>query len=95
MFHNNKGVDVQKGLMQLAENEINDALNKDFADEGLLPVAQDRLNLAKAEIDAGLQATDPSQRQNHISNALSRVMNARDLLGSNINFRLGQGDLMF
>jgi cytochrome c peroxidase len=95
LFHNNKGVDVQKGLMQLAESEINDALNKDFGDVGLLPVAQDRLNLAKSEIDAGLQSTDPSQRQNHISNALSRVMNARDLLGSNINFQLGQGDLMF
>jgi hypothetical protein len=95
LFHNNKGVDVQKRLMQLAENEINDALNKDFADVGLLPTAQDRLNLAKAEIDAGLLSTDPSQRQNHISNALSRVQNARDLLGSNIDFRLGQGNLMF
>jgi cytochrome c peroxidase len=95
LFHNNKGVDVQKRLMQLAENEVNDALNKDFADEGLLPTAQDRLNLAKAEIDAGVASTDPSQRQNHISNALSRVQNARDLLGSNIDFQLGQGNLMF
>ena len=30
-----------------------------------------------------------------MSNATSRCLNARDLFGSNINFVLGKGNLMF
>jgi hypothetical protein len=58
-------------------------------------VAQERLGQAKDEIQAGLSATNFSVRQNRISNALSRVLNARDHFGANINFQLGQGNLMF
>jgi cytochrome c peroxidase len=86
--------DIQKRLMQLAVNEIDDAL-KDIADVNMYPVAQDRIGLAKQEIAAGLAATTFSERQNRISNGISRVLNARDQFGSNINFRLGQGNLMF
>jgi hypothetical protein len=59
------------------------------------PVAQDRLALAKAEIQAGIAATDWSQRQSRISTAISRVLNARDQFGSNMSFQLGKGNLMF
>jgi hypothetical protein len=91
-----KRADIQTTLMQLAENELNDALNDlNTAIQPFYPVAVDRLGLAKAEIDAGIAATSFSQRQNHISTAISRVLNARDQVGSNITFQLGQGNLMF
>ena len=40
-------------------------------------------------------SSSASTRQNRISNALARVRNARDLFGANIDFRLGQGNLMY
>lgn len=59
------------------------------------PASLERVALAKAEIQAGLGATDWSQRQSRISTAISRVVNARDQFGSNMNFQLGKGNLMF
>jgi hypothetical protein len=58
------------------------------------PVAVDRLGLAKSEIDAGVLAP-ASARGGRISNAVSRIENARDQIGANITFQLGQGNLMF
>jgi hypothetical protein len=60
-----------------------------------MPIAQQRLGEAKSEIDLGLASTSASVRLNHIDNARSRVLNARDQVGSNINFQMGQGNLMF
>ncbi|HWN84558.1 MAG TPA: hypothetical protein VNN99_05390 [Vicinamibacterales bacterium] len=51
--------------------------------------------MAKDESLAGLAAASFSTRQNRIANALSRVLNARDQFGANINFRLAPGNLMF
>jgi hypothetical protein len=88
---------VQTGLMQLADTEINDAVNDltHGAVQPFYPVSQDRLGLAKQEIDAGIHADTASHRQAHISTAISRVQNARDQFGANIRFNLGQGNLMF
>jgi hypothetical protein len=97
-FHDTRA-DIQRTLMQLAEEELNDAaldLNDGLNPiQPCYPIAQDRIGLAKGEIDAGISATSWSQRQNRISNALSRVQNARDQFGSNMNFQLGKGNLMF
>ncbi|CAN90335.1 hypothetical protein sce0178 [Sorangium cellulosum So ce56] len=94
-FHDTRA-DVQRRLMELAEAEIDDALQV-LAVGGtpLHPVSTDRLQLAKTEIAAGLSAATWSQRQGRISNAISRVQNARDQFGSNINFQLGKGNLMY
>jgi hypothetical protein len=59
------------------------------------PVAVDRLKLAKTEIAAALAGATSVQRQGPLSNAISRVENARDQIGSNITFRLGTGNLFF
>jgi hypothetical protein len=91
-FHDTRA-DIQRGLMQLAVEEIDDCLR--VLGTSIYPVAVDRLGLAKAEIAAGLAATSWPTRQNRISNAISRVLNARDHFGANINFQLGQGNLMF
>ncbi|HEY8923004.1 MAG TPA: hypothetical protein VIU64_01415 [Polyangia bacterium] len=89
---------IQLKLMTLASAEIDDAL-VDLVRAGSSPPlhadAQTRLNEAQTEIALGLQAADPSQRQNRVSNALARLQNARDVFGSNINFVLGQGNLLF
>lgn len=90
------GIDVQRGLLGLAEAEIDDALELlAGAIPPLHPIAQERLGLAKAEIQAALAAGTAAQRQNRVANARSRVTNARDHFGANINFQLGQGNLMF
>jgi hypothetical protein len=89
--------EVQRGLMQLADAEVEDALQVlgESAGGEIVPPARERLRSARDEIAAGLVATNASGRQNRIATALSRVMNGRDMLGSNISFRLGQGNLMF
>jgi hypothetical protein len=42
-----------------------------------------------------LAASTFVQRQGPLSNAISRVQNARDQIGANITFRLGTANLMF
>ena len=90
-------VDLQLKLMQLAVNELDDA--RDVLATGKVvqpfyPVAVDRIDLAKAEIAAAV-AAPASSRGGKISNAISRVENARDQIGANINFTLGSGNLFF
>jgi hypothetical protein len=98
---NNTKPELQTTLMSIALGDINDALedisptNADLQIQPFYPVAQDRLALARTEIQAGLTATTWQQRRDHIANAVSRVENARDQIGSNITFTLGKGNLMF
>ena len=90
-------VDVQIKLLQLAENELDDALfvlGSNRTTQPFYPVSVDRIGLAKTEIETAI--TSPaSSRGGHISNAVSRIENARDPIGANITFNLGQGNLMF
>jgi hypothetical protein len=100
MFKNVKP-ELQTTLMNIALGDINDALedlsptNAGLQVQPFYPVSQDRLAIAKTEIQAGLAATDWQVRKDHISNAVSRVENARDQIGSNITFTLGTGNVMF
>jgi hypothetical protein len=90
-------VDFQIKLMQLAGNELDDALfvlQSNRVTPPFYPVSVDRIGLAKAEIAAAI-AAPASSRGGRISNAISRVENARDPIGANITFTLGQGNLMF
>jgi hypothetical protein len=89
--------DLQIKLLQLAEAEIDDALGvltSPATAQPFYPVSVDRLGLAKAEIAAAI-AAPASSRGGRISNAVSRVENARDPIGANITFQLGQGNLFF
>jgi hypothetical protein len=90
-------VDIQIKLLQLARAELDDALvvlTSNKTTQPFYPVAVDRIGLAKAEIDAAI-ASPASSRGGHISNAVSRIENARDQIGANVTFQLGQGNLMF
>jgi hypothetical protein len=89
---------IQKGLISLAVAEIDDALEvlqDTRTAQPFYPVSVDRLNLAKAEITTALNSATFAQRQGPLSNAISRAQNARDQLGANVTFTLGQGNLMF
>ena len=80
-----------------AVNELDDArdvLATGKVAQPFYPVAVDRIDLAKAEIAAAI-AAPASSRGGRISNAISRVENARDQIGANINFTLGSGNLFF
>jgi len=90
----NTRVDVQKKLMELAVVEIDDAIQV-LSERSIYPTAQQRLNEAKVEIALGLTAPNWWTRQNRVANAISRCLNARDLFGSNINYSLGTGNLMY
>jgi len=93
-------VDIQRGLLTSGQAEINDAIRV-LTDSAVTilpnpfyPVAVDRLGLATQEIAAAMTAP-VSSRAGHISNAVSRVENARDTIGSNITYQLGTGNIMF
>jgi len=93
-----QNVAIQIKLIQLAVAEINDALavlQDPVTPQPFYPVAVDRLGQAKAEIAAALAAATSQQRVGALSNAISRVQNARDQIGSNITFTLGAGNLFF
>jgi hypothetical protein len=90
-------VDIQIKLLQLAKAELDDALvvlSSNRTTQPFYPVSVDRIGLAKSEIDAAI-AAPASSRDGRISNAGSRIENARDPIGANITFQLGQGNLMF
>jgi len=97
-FHDTRA-DIQLELIRLATAEIDDALGvitSQKTAQPFLPIAVERLGLAKGEIAAALTPGATWQtRQSRISNGISRVLNARDQLGANINFQLGQGNLLF
>jgi hypothetical protein len=96
-FHDS-GLAIQIGLVNLATAEIDDALQvltDQATPQPFYPVSVDRLNLAKTEIASVLAAPTFVQRQGPLSNAISRVQNARDQIGANITFRLGTANLMF
>jgi hypothetical protein len=96
-FHDQQ-VATQQRLIQLAAAEIDDALGvlQDAATpQPFYPIAVSRLGDAKTEIAAALAARTAAQRQGPLSNAISRVENARDQIGANITFTLGTGNLFF
>jgi hypothetical protein len=82
--------------LQLADTELTDALTvlSHAPSQPFYPVSVDRIGLAKSEIAAAI-AAPASSRGGVISNAVSRVQNARDPIGANINYHLGSGNLMF
>jgi hypothetical protein len=93
-------VDIQQGLLTSGKAELDDALRV-LTDSAVTvipnpfyPVAVDRVNLAEQEI-ATAMTSPASSRAGHISNAVSRVENARDTIGSNITYQLGTGNIMF
>jgi hypothetical protein len=94
----NQQVAIQKQLIRLADAELEDAqqvLTDSNTPQPFYPVAVDRIGSARTEIVNALNAANATLRGGPLSNAISRVQNARDQIGANITFQLGQGNLMF
>jgi hypothetical protein len=91
----NTRVDIQTKLMDLAREELNDALKVLAGQSELYTSAQTNISQANSQIAAGIAATTASARQTRINSALSLVRAARGQFGTNITFQMGQGNLMF
>lgn len=91
----NTRADIQTKLLDLAREELNDALSVLSFQSGLYTAAQTSIAQANTQIAAGIAATTASQRQTRINAALNLVRNARAQFGTNINFQMGPGNLMF
>jgi cytochrome c peroxidase len=88
--------DIQKGLINLAVEEIDDAIRVlERAGGDLHPAQVTSLNQAKVLLGQALAATDPAVRRDRTDSAKTLVTNAKAAFGANINFNLGTGNLMF
>lgn len=93
------GVDVQLKLMELAGVELQDALEVlQGAPSTLHQTAQNSLNNALQMINNTVNGGPPNGRNNIppglLQNAISFATDARNDLGTGINFILGEGNLM-
>jgi hypothetical protein len=93
----NKYLPIQQKLVELAIVEVDDALGV-LQDPSITPIqtnAQADFTAAKGEAQLALSATTSTARNQRVSNALTRMKAGRARLGTNINFQMGQGNLMF
>ncbi|HVY29248.1 MAG TPA: hypothetical protein VHB79_21965 [Polyangiaceae bacterium] len=88
--------DIQKGLIRLASEEIDDAIRvlQNGADD-LHPAQRASLQDAQALLAQASAATDPGVRRDRTVSAKTLVVNAKAGLGTNLTFQLGTGNLMF
>ena len=90
-------VPIQQKLVELAIVEVDDALAV-LQDADITPIQTDvqaDFTAAKGEAQLALSATTHTVRNQRVSNALNRMRAGRGRLGTNINFLMGQGNLMF
>jgi hypothetical protein len=90
-------VPIQQKLVELAMVEIDDAVAV-LQDASITPIQTDvqaDFTAAKGEARLALSATTDTVRNQRVSNALTRMKAGRGRLGTNINFLMGQGNLMF
>jgi len=90
-------VPIQQKLVELAIVEIDDAVAV-LQDASITPIQTDvqaDFTAAKAEAQLALSAATHTARNQRVSNALTRMKAGRGRLGTNINFLMGQGNLMF
>lgn len=85
--------DIQRRLLELAVVELDDAL--EVLTETTYPEAREQLQKAKDEIALAVAATSWSERQTRTVNALAQCQSAHARFGSNIDFVLGSGNLMY
>jgi hypothetical protein len=88
--------DIQKGLLRLASEEIDDAIRVLANGQFPLHVAQQTtLQNARTLIAQAVAATDPAIRRARTESAIPIVQQARSAFGTNLNFTMGTGNLMF
>jgi len=88
--------DIQKGLIRLASEEIDDAIRV-LANGGADLHAPQQTSLANARtlLSQAVAATDPAVRKARTESANALVQSAKSSFGTNMNFTLGSANLMF
>ncbi|MES1184836.1 MAG: hypothetical protein ABUL60_13565, partial [Myxococcales bacterium] len=94
--------DIQKGLLRLASEEIDDAIrvlqnavDPSFNTVPLHAAQQTSLQDARSLLQQGAETSDPALRKARTESAITLVQNAKAAFGTNLNFTLGAGNLMF
>jgi hypothetical protein len=88
--------DVQKGLLRLAAEEVDDAIRVLLnGGTDLHPGERANLESARTLLGEALAATDPGVRRDRTTAANALVASSKTALGSGMNFQLGAGNLMF
>ena len=88
--------DVQKGLLKLASEEIDDAIRVlENGGTDLHPSQRTSLATARTLLAQAVAATDPGVRRDRTDSAKALVTSAKAAFGTNMNFTLGTGNLMF
>jgi cytochrome c peroxidase len=89
--------DIQKGLLRLASEEIDDAIRVLLNASGapLHPAQQTSLQSAQSLLAQALATSDPAVRKARTESASALVLAAKNAFGTNMNFNLGAGNLMF
>ena len=88
--------EIQAQLLALARNEVDDALavliefNRETAPN---PIALDHLDVVRSELTRAIDV--PGERASRTATALDELDAARSDLGTNIDFVLGAGNLMY
>jgi cytochrome c peroxidase len=98
--YSDSGIDIQKGLLKLADAEIEDALLvlSSASSSGSAPLhtsQQILLQNARGMLADAMQATSHTTRLDRTAAALSAVEVSKAALGTGMNFVLGPGNLMF
>ncbi|HSC87907.1 MAG TPA: hypothetical protein VLC09_11575 [Polyangiaceae bacterium] len=89
--------DIQRGLIELARREVQDARKLLIANDAP-PLHTDKHAAIIALDDtlgAALAATNPADRLAQVRSALSQTAALRPAFGTNLNYNLGKGTLMF
>lgn len=89
--------DIQTGLLKLARVELEDAVAVCTTNDGppLFPQAQGDLNALVALLANAELMTDPSARLAATTSASDQIDSLYSAIGSNIDFDMGPGNLMF
>jgi hypothetical protein len=89
--------DIQMGLLKLARVELEDAVAVCTTNDGppLFPQAQSNLNALVTLLTNAELMTDPSARLSATTSASSSIDSLYAAIGTNINFAMGPGNLMF
>ena len=98
--YSDSGKDIQKGLLMLADAEIEDALLvlSSASSTGSAPLHSSQqilLQNARVMLADAILASSHSTRLDRTSTALSAVEVSKAALGTGMNFVLGSGNLMF
>ncbi len=89
-----EAIPLTNGLLQLANEELRDALDV-LREKGLNLSAHTEINTAIANNGGAIASTHPETEKAFIESALDSAFQAKDSLGTGLEFEMGEGNLVF